>query len=206
MKLIKDEKQLRIPVEPRKYTEFEIDEIATVLEAELEKRKGFGLSSNQLGMKERICYINVIQPMVLVNPKIIEQSEKRVVYIEQCLSLDKTMKKPVKTVRYRSITIECDNLGTVVFSPDIDENQQWKDSDEFFNDKGLLECVCAQHEIDHLNGKLITDKDRRYSETVIAPMKYGRNDKVMIKLPNGDTEFMKYKKALPLLDHGCEIL
>jgi peptide deformylase len=142
--------------------------------------------------------------MVLVNPQIVLQSKTNVVYMEQCLSLDKTMRKPVKTIRHESITVECDNLGTVVFSPDSKDG--WEEGSDFWDDRGLLECVCAQHEIDHLNGKLITDKDRRFSDTVITPKKYGRNDRVMVKLPNGDTEFMKYKKALPLLEVGCEIL
>jgi len=65
---------------------------------------------------------------------------------------------------------------------------------------------CAQHELDHLNGVLITDKIRRYTTTVVSTKKYGRNDRVMVKLANGDTEFMKYKKAQPLLSQGAEIL
>lgn len=206
MKLVKDEKKLKVPVEPKKYNDKEISHISGILETELENRKGFGLSSNQLGMNERICLINVIEPMILVNPRITERSEEKVIYMEQCLSLDKTMKKPVKTVRHEKITVECDNLGTVVFSPDYVEGRKWKDAEEFWEDQGLLESVCAQHEIDHLDGKLITDKDRRHSDTIIAPKKIGRNERVMVKLPNGDTEFMKYKHALPLIEAGAEIL
>ena len=58
------------------------------------------------------------------------------------------MRKPVKTVRFKTITVECDNLGTVIFSPDSKE--EWKTSNEFYNDEGMLECVVFQHEIDHL--------------------------------------------------------
>ena len=36
--------------------------------------------------------------------------------------------------------------------------------------------------------------------------KYGRNERVMVKLSDGSTEFMKYKKAQPLLLSGAEIL
>ena len=157
MKLVKDEKKLKVVVEPKKYTKDQYESFGDILKFELEKRKGFGLSCNQLGMDERICIINVVEPMILVNPKIVDRSDKKVVYMEQCLSLDKTMRKPVKTIRHESITVECDNLGTVVFSPESKEG--WEESSDFWDDKGLLECVCAQHEIDHLNGKLITDKD-----------------------------------------------
>ena len=116
------------------------------------------------------------------------------------------MAKPVRTLRHASITVECDNLGTVIFSPDKKVGEKWKDSEEFYADEGLLECVCAQHEIDHLNGILITDSKRKYSPTFIAPKKYGRNERVMVKLSDGTTEFMKYKKAEPLIAQGAEIL
>jgi len=205
MKLLKDENKLRVPVNSKIYTTAEVDYIGGILKRELSYKKGFGLSANQLGMDERICIIDTGDtPMILVNPKIVDRSKKTVMYLEQCLSIEKSMKKPVKTIRHESITVECDNLGTIVFSPDNKDG--WEDSHKFWDDKGLLECVCAQHEIDHLDGKLITDVDRRYLETVTTPKKPGRNERVMIKMPDGNTEFMKYKKAIPLLQIGCEII
>ena len=203
MKLIKNPSKLKTPLESKPMTQEEIDKISTTLLEELTRHGGLGLSANQIGLDVRACVINVKEPLVLINPVVTEVSKETVAYVEQCLSLDKTMKKPVKTVRHKSFTVECDNLGTVVFSPDSNE---WKDSNEFFGDEGLLETVCAQHEIDHLNGILITDKVRRYTTTVTAPKKYGRNERVMVKLPNGDTEFMKYKKAESLVSLGAEIL
>ena len=203
MKLIKEPNKLKKFIEPKPMNQQEIDEISTTLLQELTKHGGIGLSANQIGLDVRACVINVKEPLVLINPRVTEVSQDTVAYVEQCLSLDKTMKKPVKTVRHKTFTVECDNLGTVIFSNDSNE---WKDSNEFFGDEGLLECVCAQHEIDHLNGILITDKVRRYSTTVTAPKKYGRNERVMVKLPNGDTEFMKFKKAEPMLTLGAEIL
>ena len=41
----------------------------------LEKEKGFGLSANQIGVDKRMCVINIKEPMVLVNPKIVKRSE-----------------------------------------------------------------------------------------------------------------------------------
>lgn len=205
MKLIKDPSKLRGILAPKPMNQEEIDKVSTTLLQELKRHGGIGLSANQIGLDVRACVINVKEPLVLINPRVTEVSKDTVAYVEQCLSLDKTMRKPVKTVRHKSFTLECDNLGTVIFSPDS-ETGTWENSDEFFNDEGLLECVCAQHEIDHLNGKLITDSDRRYTQTIIREKKYGRNERVMVKLPNGDTEFMKYKKAEPLLKSGAEIL
>jgi peptide deformylase len=204
MRLIKNPNKLRKPLETKPMTQEEIDEISTTLLTELKRHGGIGLSANQIGLDVRACVINVKDPLVLINPKVTEVSKETVAYVEQCLSLDKTMRKPVKTIRHKSFTVECDNLGTVIFSSDSKE--EWKDSNEFFGDEGLLECVCAQHEIDHLNGILITDNIRRYTATVTSTKRYGRNDRVMVKLANGDTEFMKYKKAQPLLSQGAEIL
>ena len=205
MKLIKKESQLKTPLIAKPMSKKEIDSISTTLLTELTKHGGIGLSANQIGLDIRACVINVKEPLVLINPRVIDVSKETVAYVEQCLSLDKTMRKPVKTIRHKSFKLECDNLGVVEFGPDKVDSE-WKDSNEFFSDEGLLECVCAQHEIDHLNGILITDSSRRYTTTIRREKKYGRNERVMVKLPDGSTEFMKYKKAEPLLLVGCEIL
>lgn len=202
MKLIQDPSKLKTKIEPTPFTQQEIDEISVTLLQELKRHGGIGLSANQIGINKRACVINVKEPLVLINPRVAEVSEESVVYVEQCLSMPKTMRKPVQTVRFKTLTVECDNLGTVIFSPDSKE--EWKTSEEFYNDEGMLECVVAQHEIDHLEGRLITD--RKYTQTVIREKKYGRNERVMVKLSDGTTEFMKYKKAQPLLSQGAEIL
>ena len=46
----------------------------------LEKEKGFGLSANQIGVDKRMCVINIKEPMVLVNPKIVKRSEEGSIY------------------------------------------------------------------------------------------------------------------------------
>jgi peptide deformylase len=206
MTLIKDPNKLRTPLSSQPLSQKDIDIVSDKLTTELTKHGGLGLSANQIGLTDRVCIVNVKEPLILVNPRVTEASKETVVYLEQCLSLDKTMKKPVQTLRHKSFTVECDNLGTVIFSSDKKEGETWKDSEEFYSDEGLLECVCAQHEIDHLNGILITDSSRRYTTTIRREKKYGRNERVMVKLSDGSTEFMKYKKAQPLLLSGAEIL
>jgi peptide deformylase len=203
MTLIKNPSKLQKTIEPTSLTQEQIDDISVQLLDGLKTYGGIGLSANQIGLDVRACVINVIEPLVLINPRVVEVSSDTVAYVEQCLSIPKTMRKPIKTVRHKSITIESDNLGAIIFSPD-NKLGNWKDGNEFFNDMGLLESVCAQHEIDHLNGVLITDPIRRYNPTFYAPKKYGRNEMVMVKLPNGETEFMKYKKAQ--LIQGVEVM
>tara|TARA_A100001391_G_C4958358_1_gene249175 strand:- start:131 stop:751 length:621 start_codon:yes stop_codon:yes gene_type:complete len=188
---------------PKNKSEEEV--ISAALFTALEKEKGFGLSANQIGVDKRMCVINIKEPMVLVNPKIVKRSEDAVQYIESCLSLPKTMRKPKNTVRSISITVETDNLGTVEFGPD-EKDKIGTEGHNYFADEGLLECVVAQHEIDHLDGILITDQIRAYNIQRVSEKKYGRNEKVMVKSPKGDTDFMKYKKAVPLLEKGYEIV
>jgi len=188
---------------PKNKSEEEV--ISAALFTALEKEKGFGLSANQIGVDKRMCVINIKEPMVLVNPKIVKRSEEAVQYIESCLSLPKTMRKPKNTVRSISISVETDNLGTVEFGPD-EKDKIGEEGHNYFADEGLLECVVAQHEIDHLDGILITDQVRAYNIQRVSEKKYGRNEKVMVKSPKGDTDFMKYKKAVPLLEKGYEIV
>ena len=188
---------------PKNKSEEEV--ISAALFTALEKEKGFGLSANQIGVDKRMCVINIKEPMVLVNPKIVKRSEEAVQYIESCLSLPKTMRKPKNTVRSISITVETDNLGTVEFGPD-EKDKIGTEGHNYFGDEGLLECVVAQHEIDHLDGILITDSIRAYNIQRVSEKKYGRNDKVMVKSPDGETDFMKYKKAVPLLEKGYQIV
>tara|TARA_Y100000114_G_scaffold148838_1_gene162347 strand:- start:245 stop:865 length:621 start_codon:yes stop_codon:yes gene_type:complete len=204
-KIVTDTIKLKKVVTDLPKNKSEEDVISAALFTALEKEKGFGLSANQIGVNKRMCVINIKEPMVLVNPKIVKRSEDAVQYIESCLSLPKTMRKPKNTVRSISITVETDNLGTVEFGPD-EKDKIGTEGHNYFADEGLLECVVAQHEIDHLDGILITDQIRAYNIQRVSEKKYGRNEKVMVKSPEGDTDFMKYKKAVPLLEKGYEIV
>ena len=204
-KIVTDKIKLKKPITDLPKNKSEEEVISAALFTALEKEKGFGLSANQIGVDKRMCVINIKEPMVLINPKIIKRSEEAVQYIESCLSLPKTMRKPKNTVRSVSITVETDNLGTVEFGPD-EKDKIGTEGHNYFGDEGLLECVVAQHEIDHLAGILITDSIRAYNIQRVSERKYGRNDKVMVKSPDGETDFMKYKKAVPLLEKGYQIV
>ena len=207
MKIVTNKTELKKPVFTKPLTVDQVNDISTLLKEELEKHGGIGLSANQLGLDIRACIINVKDPLVLINPMVVEVSKQTVAYVEQCLSIPKSLKNAGRTVRHQKIKINTDNLGIIEFGPDYGADKKgWKDELEFYGDEGLLECVCAQHEIDHLDGILMNSSKRRYTTTFVAPKKYGRNEKVMVKLPDGSTDFMKYKKAVGMLQYGCEIL
>ena len=187
--IIKDRKKLEIKCSPVSVKEGE--EIGVRLLHELrEAENGIGLAANQIGINKRVCVINVKEPLVLINPKIVETSKEQFVFPEGCLSFPN---KKVRTIRYKEITVEADNhSGRLVFSADSKE----------IND--AFECVCVQHEIDHLNGITMFEREFK-SEPLIrgknAPIKIGRNEKVTIT-KGTESKVLKYKKAQPMLEDG----
>lgn len=163
--------------------------IAVKLLKELSNSKtGVGIAAPQIGITKRVCVINVKEPIVLINPEIVE-SDGEFIFKEGCLSYPK---KTISVKRHTMIVVEADNLDEPLVL-DIRKGGGIND---------LLEIACVQHEIDHLDG--ITMFDRKYVKpTYRAPKKYGRNEKVVIiAKDNKSTKKMKYKKALPLINTG----
>ena len=187
--IIKDKTKLQEKCSPVSVKEGE--EIGVRLLHELrESENGIGLAANQIGINKRVCVINVKEPLVLINPKIVEKSEEKFIFPEGCLSFPD---KKVRTIRYKDIVVEADNhKGKLSFSADSKE----------IND--AFECVCVQHEIDHLDG--ITMFDREFKQEPIVkgvnvPQKFGRNEKVTIT-KGKESKVLKYKKAQPMLEDG----
>ena len=190
--IITEIKQLQLMCEEVK-TVKEGEEIGVQLLKELtESENGIGLAANQIGINKRVCVINVKEePLVLINPKIVEKSEKKFVFPEGCLSFPDDK---IRTLRYTSIVVESDNhTGKLSFSADGQD----------IND--AFECVCVQHEIDHLDG--ITMFDREFKRVPIKreSRKIGRNEKVTIS-DGKESKVIKYKKAQTLLEDGWTLV
>ncbi len=105
--------------------------------------KGVGLAAPQIGDESRVCiaYINdKITP--LINPHITQRSEETAIDEEGCLSLPNTW---VKVPRSVEITLEyLDEKG----------RQQERHLQHF-------DARVVQHEVDHLEGVLIVDYQRK---------------------------------------------
>ena len=152
--------------------------IATELFEILNKRQdGIGLAANQVGIDARVAVVNVREPIILINPKVIQQWGE-VPYYEGCLSFPK---KSVQTKRFKNVIMTTEQEdGKWYFSGDdkpIDGKGSWEKEDRNKRDSELrlLEAVCVQHEIDHLNG--IICMDRKIDVTVTREQnKIGRND------------------------------
>ena len=98
-----------------------------------ENKDGVGLAANQVGVDVSVCVVNVVKPVVLINPKIVDRFGNSF-FQEACLSLPGDY---IITERWTNIVVEDDNHNEPLI---------------FSFEKNVLECVCVQHEIDHLNG------------------------------------------------------
>ena len=127
-------------------------------------------------LRNRSDIINLAKPVVTPNP---ENPRKRY-WREQ----------PDGSLKYYH-----DKKGTI----------PWTEKDnQVDNDLLILEAVCVQHEIDHLNGKTIYDREFKRESFRRTEVKIGRNEKVTIT-KDKETLTMKYKKAIPYLEKGWVI-
>ena len=165
---------------------------------------GIGLAANQVGIDAQVAVVNVREPLVLINPKYVAR-ENEIIYGEGCLSFPG---HAIRTKRYRDIVVSTEQSEANWYFSGVEENSDGKSGWDKGNMKQdqelrLLEAVCIQHEIDHLNG--ITILDRKVDITMKrTEKKIGRNEKVTIE-KDGQTKILKYKKAQNLLNQGWVI-
>lgn len=134
---ITDEKELRKACKPCDVREGGIigERLLEILE---ESNDGVGLAANQVGINRRVCVVNVDRPIIMINPKIVGKFGKTY-FQEGCLSFPGQV---VITERWTNIAVTCEGNKNYMFS----------------FEKNPLECVCVQHEIDHLNGVTMFDR------------------------------------------------
>ena len=192
------------PVINQKLREVSVEdgmEIATELFNILNERKdGIGLAANQIGIDAAVAVLNVREPIILINPVIKEQWDE-IDYYEGCLSYPK---KRFHTKRYKNIIVKSAHLESGMYFSGVESSKgkgSWEESAKQDQEQRLLEAVCVQHEIDHLMGKTIHDREKRLLPVKNDYKQYGRNE--IVGITDGkDYKDIKYKKAKPLLDSG----
>jgi len=123
--------------------------------------RGIGLAAVQVGVLKRLFVIDIPElevQYVMINPKIVKYSEKKIEYEEGCLSIP-----GVNADVFRSKEI-------VVDYTDIEGNSKRLKA------KDLL-SVCIQHENDHLDG--IVFIDRLEPEIKLQKIKEFRKTKIL---------------------------
>ena len=167
-----------------------------------ERKDGIGLAANQVGIDASVAVVNVREPIILINPTIVKQWDE-IPYYEGCLSFKG---KGIQTKRYRNIVISTEQEDSDWYfsgAPNPSDGKgSWEkeSSDKQDQELRLLETICVQHEIDHLNG--MTIMDRQVVTTIVnKEKKFGRNE--MVDITDGKIlSTMKWKKAKPLIDSG----
>ncbi|MGD9806613.1 MAG: peptide deformylase [Hyphomicrobiaceae bacterium] len=116
---------------------------------------GIGLAAPQVGVSRRLIVLDVSEregekhPLVMVNPEIVRLADEKGTYEEGCLSIPDV-----------KVEIERPTLARIRFL-DRDGNEQEIDAE------GLL-ATAVQHEIDHLDGRLIIDFLSRLKRDIIV--------------------------------------
>jgi len=101
--------------------------------------KGVGLAAPQVGRRERLCVVEVdAQRLVVINPEII-LAEGKLKGEEGCLSIPEIYADVQRSAR------------VIVRAQDIDGAWYEIEATELLG-------RCLQHEVDHLHGKLFTDR------------------------------------------------
>ena len=106
---------------------------------------GRGLAGPQVGILQRIFVMDVTwkdgpaDPVACINPEILSSSEKQATHEEACLSIPGVAASVQRPARVR---------------------MRWFDADWVAQEAELtgFAAVCAQHEYDHLDGKVIFDR------------------------------------------------
>ena len=129
------------------------DMLETMYEAE-----GVGLAATQVDVHERVIVIDVSdahdEPLVLINPELIETSEEMTLVDEGCLSVPEIFDKVSRHARVRVRA--------------LDRSGEQRE----FGAEGLL-SIAVQHEMDHLLGKVFVE--------YLSPLKRTRIKTRMLK-------------------------
>lgn len=148
------------PILKKKASEVEAvdDELRRFLDDMLETMYhavGVGLAAPQVGVSKRIVVIDIshddedkMDPLYMVNPKIIWKSEEKVCGEEGCLSVPE---QKAEVERFAAVKVEY---------LDYHGNKQILEAEDFL-------AIAVQHELDHLDGILYIDRISRLKRQML---------------------------------------
>jgi peptide deformylase len=135
------DERLRTVAKPVEAVTPEIQKIVDDMIETMYEEEGIGLAATQVNVHQRIVVIDVSdsrdQPMVLINPEIIEKSGEDGIE-EGCLSVPGA----------RALVPRCGHVTVKALN---------RDGEEYSFEADDLLAICVQHELDHLMGKLFVD-------------------------------------------------
>jgi peptide deformylase len=131
-------KEVELPLNP------DDQSLIDTMKSTMYEKKGIGLAAIQIGYQKRIAVMDTSasrdQPIILINPEVIDFSEESLEVEEGCLSAPGKFGHPRRNLRI-TIAYNCEH---------------GKRLKRTFYD---MAAQCVQHELDHMNGKLCIDYD-----------------------------------------------
>ena len=131
-------KEVELPLNP------DDQSLIDTMKSTMYEKKGIGLAAIQIGYQKRIAVMDTSasrdQPIILINPEVIDFSEESLEVEEGCLSAPGKFGHPRRNLRI-TIAYNCEH---------------GKRLKRTFYD---MAAQCVQHELDHMNGKLCVDYD-----------------------------------------------
>jgi peptide deformylase len=153
--LIHPDPRLRKPAARVEAVDDEIRALASDMLSTMYEAPGIGLAATQLGVMRQVFVMDCAgkddppEPMVLINPEILWRSEEMETSEEGCLSIPEVYEDVTRPERVRL---------------------RWMGLDGGLHEQEFAErwAVCAQHEMDHLGGKLFIDYLSGVKRTMIT--------------------------------------
>lgn len=153
--LIHPDPRLRKTAEPVTRFDSALRALADDMLATMYDAPGIGLAATQVAVMKRVFVMDCAEkddppaPLVLVNPEPLWVSEEQVASEEGCLSIPEVYEDVTRPARIRLA---------------------WTDLDGTPREREFADrwAVCAQHELDHLNGKLFIDYLGAVKRTLIT--------------------------------------
>ena len=135
---------------------------------------GMGVAAIQIGIAKKVAVIRVgpDQFLNLINPEFEEGIDEIIYLREGCLSMPGYFQD---TKRYRQITIKNQVIDGDKFREERQVFYYPQTADDNLSRHDPLTCIAVQHELDHFEGRLITDNVVK-REPLIRMPKVGRND------------------------------
>ena len=143
--LLLGDPELYLKSDPVNYSEVkELKEVVkalhkTLMEFREKYNAGRAIAAPQIGIKKRLIYVHLEKPVVLINPRIQNKSESMIEVWDDCLCFPELL---VKVKRHKSCTVQYFDMEFKEHSWDLEGDM----------------AELLQHEYDHLDGILATQK------------------------------------------------
>jgi peptide deformylase len=147
--------------EPVTVFDHSLVELCDAMVAFMYDKQGIGLAAPQVNVSKRIFVMrHGLTNLIAVNPKVVAHGEI-VPHIEGCLSLP-TLYEQVCRPRIATLTYQ--TLDGVLNAVELQD----------------VEAFCAQHELDHLSGKMFFDRIPRNPRRALL-RQWGKKRKIYVK-------------------------